>query len=118
MQMKHLCVLIHFRIKGEVCTIKKFKSYSDILFTDRYNAVLLLLIIFVICVSHCLYYYLFIPCRLVISCWEIADLLALLCVTFPCVFVTFSYGVLGQVIIIYIFIYLIVLIPDICLLHY
>ena len=39
---------------------------------------------------------LFVPCSLVISCWERADLLALLCVIFPCVFVIFPYGVLSQ----------------------
>ena len=39
-----------------------------------------------------------------------ADLLALLCVTFSCVFVPFSYGVSGQVW------YLVESIPDICLL--
>ena len=33
----------------------------------------------------CLYYtILSIPCNLAISCWERADLLALLCVMFPC----------------------------------
>ena len=32
-----------------------------------------------------------------VICWERVDLLALLCVMFSCVFVTFSYGVLGQV---------------------
>ena len=36
-------------------------------------------------------------CSLVITCWERADHLALLCVMLPCVFVTFPYGVLGQV---------------------
>ena len=41
---------------------------------------------------------------------ERVDLLALLCVMFSCVFFTFQYGVLGQVC------YLIVLIPDLCLL--
>ena len=51
-------------------------------------------------------------CSLVITCWERADLLALLCVIFPCVFVTFPYGVSIQVR------YLIVSIPDICLLLY
>ena len=39
-------------------------------------------------------------------------LLALLCMMFSCVFVTFSYGVLGQVW------YLILSIPDRCLLPY
>ena len=51
-------------------------------------------------------------CSLVVTCCERADLLVLLCVTFPCAFVTFLYGVLGQVW------YLIVLIPDLCLLSY
>ena len=37
-----------------------------------------------------------------------ADLWALLCVVFSCVFVTFPYGVPGQVL------YLIVSIPDLC----
>ena len=41
-----------------------------------------------------------------------ADLLALLCVMFYCVFGTFPCGVLGQVW------YLIVSIPDLCLLSY
>ena len=33
-----------------------------------------------------------VPCSLVITCLERADLLALLCVMFPCVIVTFPYG--------------------------
>ena len=49
---------------------------------------------------------------LLVTCWEGADLLALLCLMFSCVFVTSPYGVSGQVW------YLIVLIPDICLLPY
>ena len=36
-------------------------------------------------------------CSLVVMCWEGAGLLALLCVMFSCAFVTFPYGVLGQV---------------------
>ena len=47
-----------------------------------------------------------------VTCWERANLLALLFVMFYCVFVTFLCGVLGQVW------FLIVLIPDICLLIY
>ena len=43
---------------------------------------------------------------------KVTDLLALLYVMFSCVFVTFPYGVLGQVW------YLIVSIPDLCLLSY
>ena len=36
-------------------------------------------------------------CGLVVTCLERADLLALLCVMFYCVFVTFPCGVMGQV---------------------
>ena len=45
-----------------------------------------------------------------ITCWEKADILAMLYVIVYCVFVTFPYDVLGQVL------YLIVSIPDLCLL--
>ena len=51
-------------------------------------------------------------CSLVVTCSERADLLALLYVMFSCAFVTFPYGVLCQVW------YLIVSIPDLCLLSY
>ena len=53
-----------------------------------------------------------VPCSLVVTCRERADLLGHLCVMFPCVFVTFPAGVLVQVW------YLIVLVPDLCLLPY
>ena len=80
-------------------------------FTDRSMAVLLLWILFVIYVSRLsLLYCLVCYCSLVITCLEKADLLALLCLRFLCVFVTFPYGVLGKVW------YLIVSIPDLCLL--
>ena len=46
----------------------------------------------------------------VVTCWERADFLALVCDI--CVFVTFLRGILGQVW------YLIVLIPDLCRLSY
>ena len=49
-----------------------------------------------------------VPCSLVVTCWERANLLVLLYVMFSCVFVTN----LGQLW------YLIVLIPDLCLLPY
>ena len=51
---------------------------------------------------------LFVSCRLVVTCWENADLLYLVCVMFACVFVTLPYGILGQVW------YLIVWIPYLC----
>ena len=47
-----------------------------------------------------------------VTCWERANLLAPLIVMFYCVFVTFLCGVLCKVL------YLIVLIPDLCLLTY
>ena len=47
-----------------------------------------------------------------VTCWERANLLALLYVMFSCVFVTFLYGVLGQVW------YWTLLTPDLCLLTY
>ena len=47
----------------------------------------------------------------VVTCWERANLLALLYVMFSCVFITFPCGFLGQVW------YLIVLIPDLGLQH-
>ena len=49
------------------------------------------------------------PCMLVVTCWERADLYALLYVMCSCLFVTFPYGVLGQVL------FFIVSIPDLCL---
>ena len=56
--------------------------------------------------------FLSVHCSLVVTCWERANLLALLCVIFFCVFVTFSCGVLDQVW------YLLVSIPDLCFLTY
>ena len=44
----------------------------------------------------CLPCFLSVHCTLVVTCWGKADLLALLCVMFYCVFVTFKCGVLGQ----------------------
>ena len=49
---------------------------------------------------------------LVLTCWEKSDLLALWYMMFSCVLSLFPCGVLGQVW------FLIVSIPDLCLLHY
>ena len=54
----------------------------------------------------------YVYCSFVITCWERNDLLALSCVMVSCAFVTFQYGVLGQMW------YLIGFIPDLCLLSY
>ena len=67
--------------------------------------------VFVICVCLC-HTVLSISYSFVVTCWEKADLLALLYMMFSCVFVTFPYGVSGQVW------YFIVLIPDLCFLLY
>ena len=67
---------------------------SGILFTDRAY----LLFMFHVCLFlFCVALSFFILCRLVISCLERGDLLALLFVMFSCVLVTFSYVVPGQV---------------------
>ena len=42
--------------------------------------------------------FLSVHCSLVVTCWENADLLALMYVMFYCIFVTFSCGVLGGVV--------------------
>ena len=62
----------------------------------------------ILCLSYCLVSSLQPLCHLP----ERADLLALLYVMFPCVFVSFPYGILGRVW------YLILSIPDLCLLPY
>ena len=53
-----------------------------------------------------------VSCSLLVTCWEMAGLLALLHVLFSCVFVTFPYDVPGQAW------YLIVSIPELCLILY
>ena len=64
--------------------------------------------IFLICICLC-HIVLSVSCSFGgVTCWKRADLLALLYVTICFVSVTFPYDVLGQ--------YLIVLIPDLCLL--
>ena len=63
---------------------------------------------FVSCVSHALAS---VHCSLVVTCWERADLLALVGDVY-CIFVTLPYCILGYVW------YLIVLFPDLCRLSY
>ena len=63
---------------------------------------------FVSCVSHAFTSF---HCCLVVTCWERADLLALVC-DVCCIFVTIPCGILGQVW------YLIVLFLYLCLLSY
>ena len=104
MRTKHLKVLIHIRIKGEVGTENWFKPPSNIL-TDRSYEVLLFRI-FVL--WYCL------VC--VMQPWDHLLGQGWLLGSPECdiflAFVTFPYGILGQVW------YLIVSIPDLCLLPY
>ena len=51
--------------------------------------------LFVVCVCLC-QTVMFVSCSLKVTCWERADLLALLYVMFSCDFVTFSYRILCQ----------------------
>ena len=60
---------------------RKKDTHSN-LFTDRPNAVLLLWILFVICASCFRHAALSVPCSVVVTCWERADLLALLYLMF------------------------------------
>ena len=62
---------------------------------------------FVLLMSCVFHAFLSVHCCLMTSCWEMADLLALVCDVY-CISVTFPCGILGQVW------YLIVLIPDLC----
>ena len=74
-----------------------FKPSSDYL-TDLSKAVLLMWIPLLYMFHVCIYYTIVsFPCSLVFTCCELAALLALLCVVFSCAFVTFPYGVPGQV---------------------
>ena len=61
---------------------------------------------------HVCHAFLSVHCSLVVACWERAVLLAFLYLMFYCVSVTYPCGVLGQVW------FLVVSIPDLCLLIY
>ena len=112
MRTKNLCVLIHIRNSGDVGTVKHVKPSSN--FLSDHSKVGLLYGSFLLFLSRVFLCHtvLSVPCSLVVTCWERADLLALLCVMFSCDFVTFPYGVLDQVW------YVIVSIPGLCLLPY
>ena len=87
-----------------------------IFFTDRSKAVLLLWTIFVFMFPVC-DAFLFVHCSLVFTCWERAGLLAILCLMFYCVLSlssVVSWVRCGTCLLHY----LIVLIPDLCLLTY
>ena len=104
-----------FEFRVRLAPWNMFSCLNPNFLTGRSKAMLLLWVVFVICVlflylRYCLVGFLQLWS---VTCWERADLLALLYVMFSCVcFFTFPYGVLGQVR------DLIVLIPDLCSLPY
>ena len=53
-----------------------------------------LLFVFRVCLCHTL---LSVPFRLVVTCWERADLFTLFCVMFPCVCFFFSFSYISRV---------------------
>ena len=69
-------------LRVRLTKLNMFKPSS--VYTDRSKAVLLLWI-FLLFMFHVYLYYtvLCVPCSLVITCWERADLSAILCVMFP-----------------------------------
>ena len=73
----------------------EFKLSRTFFNTDHSIAVRLLLIF--LCVFAFALYLMSVYCSLVVTSWERAGLLALLYLRLSCVFVTFQYGVLGQV---------------------
>ena len=92
MRTKHLCVLIHIRINGEVGTLKHvlaLQYFNWRLFCGSY-----LLFVFHVCLCYAV---LSVSCSFVITYWDRTDLLALLYVMLTCVFGTFPYGVPSQV---------------------
>ena len=104
-----------FSTAFQVGIIKLFKYLFQVFVsTERTKAVLLFWVLFVIYVfAFVCYTVLPVPCSLVVvTCWERADLLALVYSMFSCVFDTFPYGDLGQVC------FLMVSVPDLCLLPY
>ena len=114
MRTKLLCVLNHIRNKGEVGTYRQTCLNPPVIFLltvprQCFFCGSFFLFVILVCLYHTV---LSVPYSLVVTCWERADLLVLLCMMFSCVFVTSPYGVLGQVR------YLNVLIPDLCLLPY
>ena len=86
MNQTYLCVLVHFRISGEVGTIKHVKAIQWILQTVPRQCVFLW-IFNVVCAFTFVFIILFVcPLQLCVNYWERADLLALLCVMFTFVF--------------------------------
>ena len=88
MQTKYLCVLIHIWIKGEVgAPLNRFKPSSKIFyrpFQDFFCGSFMFLFCLMFAMSLCTSVYM----CFVVTCWERADLLDLICGDY-CEFVTF-----------------------------
>ena len=89
MRTKHICVLIHIRPKNEVGSLPfhMFKPSDHFLLNLLRQCFfcgffLLHVFMFHVCLN---YNVLSVPCSLMITCWTRQDLLALLCMMFPCV---------------------------------
>ena len=112
MQTKHLCVLIHIWTKGEVgAPLNRFKPSSKIFYWPFQGGTSFVDLLCFFCLVFAMPLYASVYMCLVVTCWERADLLALICgvLLWVCYF---PIGILSQVW------YLIVLIPDLCTLTY
>ena len=113
MQTKYLRVVIHIWIKGEVGALLNRLKFSSKIFYWPFQGgtsfVDLLWVFF--CLAFAMPLCVSVYMCLVVTCWEMADLLALVCgvLLWVCYF---PIGILGQVC------YLIVSIPDLCTLTY
>ena len=80
MQTKHLCVLIHILTKGEVTAPLNWFKYSMKYFTDRSKTVFFYgSFVFFFCLVCYAFVRASVYMSLVVTCWERADLLALVC---------------------------------------
>ena len=96
MRTKHLCVLIHIRIKGELGTVKLNYLRHPVIFllavSRRYFFCGSFLLLFCVCLCHMV---VSVSCSLVVICWERVDFLALIYVMLSCGFVTLPSSLLS-----------------------
>ena len=106
-----ICLDLHQKLRVRLIPLNMFKPLSIVLLMiPRWCFFCGCFLLFMFHVFT-IYAVLSVPCSLVITCRERADLLTFF-VMFYCVFVTFPYGTMGQLW------YFIVLISDLCLLLY
>ena len=109
MRIKPLCVFIHTQTMGEVGTVKHVLALQFFCWPFQCGASF----VDPFCYLWFMFVFAMLSCLFLAGLWspagQMTDLLALLCIVFSFVFVTFPYGVSGQVW------YLIVSIPDLCL---